>query len=137
MAASKRLIDRLKQAEGWHVRDRYPYEIKDAHGDIIETVYFRPRTRAVRKKVQSLSPKDAAEYTTQMLIQSAELEDGSKAFELGDFDVLQREINEAQLDEIELFMINAGATATVENEKKDSELTSTPDSSTNSPKTSA
>jgi hypothetical protein len=131
MAASKRLIDRLKEAEGWNVRQRYPYEIKDANGEVIETVYFRPRTRAVRKKVQALSPKDAAEYTTQMLIQSAELEDGSKAFELGDFDVLQREISEAQLDEIELFMINAGATATVEDEKKDSEATLTPDLNTN------
>lgn len=135
MAASKRLIDRLKAADGWHVRTRYPFEIKDASGAVIETVYFRPRTRAVRKKVQSLSPKDAAEYTTHMLIQSAELEDGSKAFELGDFDVLQREISEAQLDELELFMINAGASSTVEDEKKDSEATSTPDSSTNSPKT--
>lgn len=135
MAASKRLIDRLKAADGWHVRTRYPFDIKDANGAVIETVYFRPRTRAVRKKVQSLSPKDAAEYTTHMLIQSAELEDGSKAFELGDFDVLQREISEAQLDELELFMINAGASSTVEDEKKDSEATSTPDSSTNSPKT--
>lgn len=135
MAASKRLIDRLKEADGWHVRTRYPFDIKDANGAVIETVYFRPRTRAVRKKVQSLSPKDAAEYTTHMLIQSAELEDGSKAFELGDFDVLQREISEAQLDELELFMINAGASSTVEDEKKDSEATSTPDSSTNSPKT--
>jgi len=135
MAASKRLIDRLKEADGWHVRTRYPFDIKDANGAVIETVYFRPRTRAVRKKVQSLSPKDAAEYTTHMLIQSAELEDGSKAFELGDFDVLQREISEAQLDELELFMINAGASSTVEDEKKDSEATSTPDSSTNLPKT--
>lgn len=135
MAASKRLIDRLKAADGWHVRTRYPFDIKDANGAVIETVYFRPRTRAVRKKVQSLSPKDAAEYTTHMLIQSAELEDGSKAFELGDFDVLQREISEAQLDELELFMINAGTSSTVEDEKKDSEATSTPDSSTNSPKT--
>jgi len=135
MAASKRLIDRLKAADGWHVRTRYPFDIKDANGAVIETVYFRPRTRAVRKKVQSLSPKDAAEYTTHMLIQSAELEDGSKAFELGDFDVLQREISEAQLDELELFMINAGASSTVEDEKKDSEATSTPDSSTNLPKT--
>lgn len=135
MAASKRLIDRLKAADGWHVRTRYPFDIKDANGAVIETVYFRPRTRAVRKKVQSLSPKDAAEYTTHMLIQSAELDDGSKAFELGDFDVLQREISEAQLDELELFMINAGASSTVEDEKKDSEATSTPDSSTNSPKT--
>lgn len=135
--ASKRLIDRLKEAEGWHVKSRYPYELKDSNGDVIETVYFRPRTRAVRKKVQSLSPKDAAEYTTQMLIQSAELEDGSKAFDLGDFDVLQREISEAQLDEMELFMINAGASKTVEEEKKDSEPTLMPDSSTNLPKTSA
>lgn len=134
--ASKRLIERLREAEGWHVNHRYPYEIKDSTGTLIETVYFRPRTRAVRKKVQSLSPKDAAEYTTQMLIQSAELEDGSKAFELGDFDVLQREISEAQLDELELFMINAGAQATVEEEKKDSEPTTTPALNTNSPKTS-
>jgi hypothetical protein len=131
MAASKRLIDRLKEAEGWNVKQRYPYEIKDANGEVIETVFFYPRTRAVRKKVQSLKPKDAAEYTTQMLIQSAELEDGSKAFELGDFDVLQREISEAQLDEIELFMINVGATATVEDEKKDSDPTSTPALNTN------
>lgn len=122
---SKRLIDRLKEAEGWHIRNRYPYELKDASGKVIETLYFRPRTRALRKKIQSLSPKDAAEYTTQMLIQSAELEDGTKAFELGDFDALQREISEAQLDELELFMINAGATATVEAEKKDSEPTLT------------
>lgn len=135
--ASKRLIERLKEAEGWETKTRYPYEIKDINGEVIETVYFRPRTRAVRKKIQALSPKDAGEYTTQMLIASAELEDGSKAFDLGDFDVLQREISEAQLDDLELFMINAGAIAKVEDEKKDSETTSMPDSSSNSPKTSA
>lgn len=135
--ASKRLIERLKEAEGWEVKTRHPYEIKDINGAVIETVYFRPRTRAVRKKIQSLSPKDAGEYTTQMLIASAELEDGSKAFELGDFDVLQREISEAQLDDLELFMINAGAIAKVDEEKKDSETTLMPDSSSNLPKTSA
>jgi hypothetical protein len=123
MATTKRLIDRLKEAEGWQVQTRYPYELKDAKGEVIETLYFRPRTRAVRKKVQSMNPKDAAEYTTYMLINSAELADGSKAFELGDFDILQREISESQLDELELFMINAGASATLEDEKKDSATT--------------
>jgi hypothetical protein len=129
MAASKRLIDRLKEAEGWNVKQRYPYEIKDANGDVIETVYFRPRTRAIRKKVQALKPKDGAEHITHMLIQSAELEDGSKAFDLGDFDVLHREINEVQLEALEVFMVNVGATKTLEEEKKDSDPTSTPDSS--------
>lgn len=125
MAASKRLIDRLKEAEGWHVKTRHSFDLKDASGNVIETLYFRPRTRAVRKKIQELEPKSASDYTTYMLIQSAEMEDGTKAFESGDFDVLQREISEAQLDELELFMINAGTEVTVEEAKKTSSETVT------------
>ena len=86
-----RFIDLLKKADGWTSANRYPLEVKDGKGEVIGTLYFRPLTKAIRKKVGSiLAPKEGekvnlanfqydfqADFSTHVLIQLAENEDGS------------------------------------------------------------
>lgn len=132
MATPKRFIDLLKKAEGWTAQTRYPFEVKDGKGDVIGTLYFRPLTKAVRKKIAALiAPKEGdkvsesdqfADFNTYALIHLAETEDGSPAFSLGDFDFLTREANSTFLAQIENFMFNAGVRS-IEEEKKTSETT--------------
>lgn len=134
---TKRFADLLKQAEGWTATTRYPFEVKDGKGETIGTLYFRPLTKAVRKKIAALiQPKEGekvsesdqfADFNTYALIQLAENEDGSPAFSLGDFDFLTREANSTFLAQIENFMFNAGVRS-IEDEKKTSDPTPTDDS---------
>ena len=132
-----RFIDLLKKADGWTSANRYPLEVKDGKGEVIGTLYFRPLTKAIRKKVASiLAPKKGEEvnfsdfqsdFNTHVLIQLAENEDGSKAFSIGDFAFLTMEANANLLSQIEEFMFNVGIKS-VEEEKKPSEPTPIVDS---------
>ena len=82
-------------------------EFKNAQGEKIVDLYFKPLTRYDRQKAQSATGTDEAlVISTQLLCQMAELEDGSKAFSVADAPNLQRELPENVLNEIELFLFN-------------------------------
>ena len=99
---NKRTIDLL--VESFDLSVRRKYEINNANGDVVTTLYFPPITRADRKKAQArANTTDGLEISTQMLCQIAEKEDGSKHFAPADAINLQREIPEKILNDIELF----------------------------------
>jgi hypothetical protein len=83
-------------------------------------LYFKPITRADRKKATTLAGSDEAlEISTQMLCQMAELEDGTKAFAPADAAKLQRELPERVLNELELFLFGLGGEPSIEEAKND------------------
>ena len=89
MVASSRTVDLL--VEAFDLNQRRKFALKNEQGEILVDLYFKPITRADRKKAQSLSgTEEALDISTQMLCQMAELEDGSKAFASADAPKLQR-----------------------------------------------
>lgn len=103
MSGSKRLVDQL--VEAFDLNQRRKFVLKNAEGAKIEDLYFKPITRADRKKAQDLAGSaEALDISTQMLCQMAELEDGSKAFAAADAVKLQRRLPENVLNELELFL---------------------------------
>ena len=115
---NKRTIDLL--VESFDLSVRRKYEIKNANGDVVTTLYFPPITRADRKKAQArANTTDGLEISTQMLCQIAEKEDGSKHFAPADAINLQREIPEKKLNEIELFMFDLSNDETLDQAKND------------------
>lgn len=98
---------------------RRKFIIKNEAGDPVLDLYFRPITRADRKRAQSLATsEEALDISTQMLCQLAELEDGSKAFASGDAAKLQHELPESLLNELELFLFGVGEGEDIEAAKK-------------------
>lgn len=86
---------------------RRKYEFKNARGEKVVDLYFKPLTRFDRQKAQSVAGTDEAlTVSTQLLCQMAELEDGTKAFNIADAPNLQRELPENVLNEIELFLFD-------------------------------
>ena len=89
-------------------------------GEKVIDLYFKPITRADRKKAQQLAgTEEALDISTNMLCQIAELEDGTKAFAAADANKLQRQLPESVLNEIELFLFGLGEEADLEEAKKD------------------
>ena len=85
------------------------FELKNAAGNKIVDLYFKPITRADRKRAQSFANSvEALDISTQMLCQIAELEDGTKAFASADAPKLQRELPESVLNDLELFLFGLG-----------------------------
>jgi hypothetical protein len=83
-------------------------------------LYFKPITRADRKKASALTGTDEAlDISTQLLCQIAELENGTKAFAPADAAKLQRELPERVLNDLELFLFGLGDGAGFEEAKKD------------------
>tara|TARA_R100001230_G_scaffold23725_1_gene14904 strand:+ start:398 stop:754 length:357 start_codon:yes stop_codon:yes gene_type:complete len=118
MPANARTIDLL--VEAFDLNQRRKFELKNAAGEVIVNLYFKPITRADRKKAQSLSgSEEALDISTQMLCQMAELEDGTKAFAAADAPKLQRQLPESVLNEIELFLFGVGDEADIEEAKND------------------
>tara|TARA_Y100001963_G_scaffold102866_1_gene141568 strand:+ start:2862 stop:3227 length:366 start_codon:yes stop_codon:yes gene_type:complete len=107
-ASSKKSLADL-WVSGFDLSDRRKYTLKDAAGNEVADVYFRPITRSDRLVVNSrANSDDALKISTQMLVHKAENEDGSKAFNAADAVKLQRELPEEQLNEIEVFLFGAG-----------------------------
>ena len=105
--ATKRTIDLLTSSYGDEMSTRRKYVFKNAKGEKIVDLYFKPLTRYDRQIAQSATGTDEAlVISTQLLCQMAELEDGSKAFSIADAPNLQRELPENVLNEIELFLFN-------------------------------
>ena len=118
MPANNRTVDLL--VEAFDLNQRRKFELKNAAGDVVVDLYFKPITRADRKKAQSLAGTDEAlDISTQMLCHMAELEDGTKAFAAADATKLQRRLPESVLNEIELFLFGLGEDADLEDAKND------------------
>ena len=118
MPAGNRTVDLLVGA--FDLNQRRKFELKNAEGKKIIDLYFKPITRADRKKAQQLAgTEEALDLSTQMLCQMAELEDGTKAFVAADAAKLQRQLPESVLNEIELFLFGIGEIATLEDAKND------------------
>jgi len=118
MTANGRTVDLL--VEAFDLNQRRKFELKNADGEVIVDLYFKPITRADRKKAQSLAGTDEAlDISTQMLCQMAELEDGARAFAPADAAKLQRQLPETVLNELELFLFGVGEEADIEEAKND------------------
>ena len=117
MPASQRFVDELVGA--FDLNQRRKFEMKLPSGKTCD-LYFKPITRADRKKAQQLAgTEEALDLSTQMLCQMAELEDGTKAFAPADVAKLQRRLPESVLNEIELFLFGLGENASLEDAKND------------------
>lgn len=126
MATKSRLIDKLTTAKGWSVKEKYPYVLKDGTGEVIETLYLKPLSRSSHKKISEAIANgggDNSTLATRMLVESAYLANGDKAFDVSDIPTLQREISASQLNDMEMAVLNAGRDLDVEAEKKDLETT--------------
>ena len=87
---------------------------------MVVDLYFKPITRADRKKAQSLAGTDEAlDISTQMLCHMAELEDGTKAFAAADAAKLQRKLPESVLNDLELFLFGLNQDADLDEAKND------------------
>jgi len=116
--AQNRTVDLLVGA--FDLNQRRKFELKNAEGKKIVDLFFKPITRADRKKAQNLSgTEEALDISTQMLCQMAELEDGTKAFASADAPKLQRQLPESVLNELELFLFGLGEEADLEEAKND------------------
>ena len=103
----QRTIDLLTSSYTDEMSTRRKYEFKNAKGEKIIDLYFKPLTRYDRQKaISATGTEEALQISTQLLCQMAELEDGTKAFALADAPNLQRELPESVLNEIELFLFN-------------------------------
>lgn len=112
---AKRLVDEL--VEAFDLNQRRKFVLKHPNGKSWD-LYFKPITRADRKKAQSLAGSDdALDISTQMLCQMAELEDGSKPFAAADTAKLQRMLPESVLNELELFLFGLGDAESLEEAK--------------------
>jgi hypothetical protein len=118
MPANNRTVDLL--VEAFDLNQRRKFELKNADGKKIVDLFFKPITRADRKKAQSLAGTDEAlDISTQMLCQMAELEEGTKAFASADAVKLQRQLPENVLNEIELFLFGLNQEADLEEAKNE------------------
>ena len=103
MPAGNRTVDLLVGA--FDLNQRRKFELKNGDGKKIVDLYFKPITRADRKKAAALAgSEEALDISTQMLCQMAELEDGTKAFAAADANKLHRQLPESVLNDIELFL---------------------------------
>ena len=86
---------------------RRKYEFKNSRGEKVIDLYFKPLTRYDRQRAQNVAgTNEALTVSTQLLCQMAELENGTKAFNIADAPNLQRELPEDVLNEIELFLFD-------------------------------
>ena len=118
MAASTRTVDLIAKSFDLNQRRKYELEIE---GVKVIDLYFKPITRADRKRAMQLAgSEDALLISTQMLVQLAELEDGTKAFAPADIAKMHREWPEKVLNDIELFLFElTNNEVTIDSAKKD------------------
>ena len=118
MPSKQRTVDLLVGA--FDLNQRRKFELKNGDGEKVLDLYFKPITRADRKRAQNLAGSDEAlDISTYMLCQLAELEDGTKAFASADAVKLQRELPESVLNEVELFVFGLGEETSFEEAKND------------------
>ena len=104
---NQRTADLLIGAYKDEMTSRRKYELKDASGKVLSTIYFPPITRFDRQKAQqSAGTDEGLVISTQLLCKMAQKEDGSPAFDMSDAPILQRSLPEKVLNELELFMMD-------------------------------
>ena len=112
-----RTVDLLVGA--FDLTQRRKFTIKNDAGDAVLDLYFRPITRADRKRANAAAnSEEALDISTQLLCQLAELDDGTKAFAPADAAKLQHELPETVLNELELFLFNLGEGEDLDQAKK-------------------
>ena len=117
MPAKNRTVDLLVEAFDLNQRRKFVLTLPSG---ATRDLYFKPITRANRKKAQQLAGTDEAlDISTQMLCEMAEFEDGTNAFAAADAAKLQRLLPESVLNEIELFLFGLGDDADLEDAKND------------------
>jgi hypothetical protein len=117
-ANNQRPVDLLTGA--FDLNQRRKFSVTNDAGEPVLDLYFKPVTRADRRKATTLAgSEEALDISTQMLCQMAELENGTKAFAPADAAKLQRELPERVLNELELFLFGLGDGAGIEEAKKD------------------
>jgi hypothetical protein len=118
MPSHTRPVDLL--VEAFDLNQRRKFVIKNEAGEALLDLYFKPITRADRKKAQSLAgTAEALDISTQMLCHMAELEDGTKAFAPADALKLQKRLPETVLNELELFLFGVGEETDLDEAKND------------------
>lgn len=117
MPGSKRFVDELVEAFDLNQRRKFVLTLPSG---ATRDLYFKPITRANRKKAQQLAGTDEAlDISTQMLCEMAELEDGTKPFAGADVAKLQRGLPESVLNELELFLFGLSSDADIDEAKND------------------
>jgi len=117
-SATPRAVDLLTGA--FDLNQRRKFSVTNDAGEAVLVLYFKPITRADRKRASSLAgSEEALDISTQMLCQMAELEDGTKAFASADAVKLQRELPERVLNDLELFLFGLGGNASLDEAKND------------------
>ena len=117
-AATPRAVDLLTGA--FDLNQRRKFSVTNDAGQVVLDLYFKPITRADRKRAGTLAgSEEALDISTQMLCQMAELEDGTKAFASADAAKLQRELPERVLNDLELFLFGLGGGGNFEEAKND------------------
>jgi len=104
-----RAVDLLKNKFG--VGQLYKYDIKD-NDEVILTIYWHPLTIAEREMIQKKSGgiEDANDFALQLMIEKALDKNEKRLFADGDKASLRREVAASVLQEIQLAMLEAGAT---------------------------
>ena len=117
-APKNRTVDLL--VEAFDLNQRRKFELKNAAGETVVDLYFKPITRADRKKAQAMAQREEAlDISTYMLCQMAELQNGEKAFAMADAPKLQRQLPESVLNEVELFLFGLGGDEDLQEAKND------------------
>ena len=122
MTSSTRTIDLLKTS--FDLNQRRKFTLTKEDGSKLVDLYFKPITRSDRVRVTNMTKDkegnaDALRQSTPMLCQMAELEDGTKAFSMGDVASLQREIPEKVLNDMELFLFEVGGDVDLDEAKNE------------------
>ena len=117
-APKNRTVDLL--VEAFDLNQRRKFELKNAAGETVVDLYFKPITRADRKKAQARAQsEEALDISTYMLCQMAELQNGEKAFAMADAPKLQRQLPESVLNDVELFLFGIGGDEDLKEAKND------------------
>ena len=117
-APKNRTVDLL--VEAFDLNQRRKFELKNAAGETVVDLYFKPITRADRKKAQAMAQsEEALDISTYMHCQMAELQNGEKAFAMADAPKLQRQLPESVLNEVELFLFGLGGDEDLQEAKND------------------
>lgn len=115
------LAERLAQSKGWSAQEKYEYPLLDSEGNVIETLYLKPMSRAKYKAIAQKmedAGEDQSRLTLRMVVESCFLADGTKAFSVADIPMLLNEVSSTQLNDLEMAVLNAGRNVKVNEEKK-------------------
>ncbi len=118
-----KLIDRLVKSSGWSVATRFPYELVDAEGVLIETIWLRPLSRAEVTNIRNSAGDNVSEISLRMICSSCYMtaSGADKAFDITELPKLNRELSSAMLNNLETALLNIDKPASnlIETEKKD------------------